>query len=277
MFGVPLGELAVLAVLIVVGGVVTGFLAGIFGVGGGAVIVPVLYEIFRVLEVPEEVRMQLCVGTSLAIIVPTTLRSFLAHKSYGQMPLDVMKRWAVPVIIGMLSGAAVAGFAPAWVFRLAFVVFACIVAIPIFFGLSDRGWRLGETLPGQPTMSIYGLLLGGYAAFMGVGGGAMTTLILRLYGINIHTAIGLSAGVGIIIAGTGTVGFALAGLPHQELMPPLSIGYISLIGFLLMTPITAAIAPYGAKIAHRLPRRRLEILFGCFLIAVALRFGISLF
>ena len=93
MFGVPLGELAVLAAAIVGGGVVTGLLAGLFGVGGGAVIVPVLYEIFRVLDVAEEVRMQLCVGTSLAIIVPTSLRSFLAHRAKGNLPVDIIRRW----------------------------------------------------------------------------------------------------------------------------------------------------------------------------------------
>src|SRR6476469_5903193 len=104
MLGVPLGELAVLAAAIVIGGIVTGLLAGLFGVGGGAVIVPVLYEIFRALGVPEEVRMQLCVGTSLAIIVPTSLRSFLAHRAKGNLPVEIIWRWAPSVIVGLLAG-----------------------------------------------------------------------------------------------------------------------------------------------------------------------------
>src|SRR5688500_16054568 len=122
MFGVPLGELAALAAAIVIGGVVTGLLAGLFGVGGGAVIVPVLYEIFRALGVPEEVRMQLCVGTSLAIIVPTSLRSFLAHRANGNLPVEIIRRWAPSIIVGIVTGGVIAAFAPSWVFKLAFVV-----------------------------------------------------------------------------------------------------------------------------------------------------------
>src|SRR5262245_66568122 len=115
IFGVPAGEMAMLAVGIVIGGVVTGILAGLFGIGGGAVIVPVLYEIFRALGVPEEVRMQLCVGTSLAIIVPTSLRSFLAHRARGNLPVGIIWRWAPSVIAGILAGGVIAVLAPIWV------------------------------------------------------------------------------------------------------------------------------------------------------------------
>ena len=95
--GIPIGELAFLAAVIVAGGIVTGILAGLFGIGGGAIIVPVLYEVFRVLGVPEEVRMQLCVGTSMAIIVPTNVRSYLVHRAHGAVLMDVVRAWAVPV------------------------------------------------------------------------------------------------------------------------------------------------------------------------------------
>ena len=118
----PVGELALLAAAIVIGGVVTGLLAGLFGIGGGAIIVPVLYEVFRVLGVPEEVRMQLCVGTSLAIIVPTTIRSYLAHRAKGAVLNDVMRQWALPAVLGVAVGAAIAAFAPAAVFKVVFVV-----------------------------------------------------------------------------------------------------------------------------------------------------------
>src|SRR4051812_11607452 len=111
LFGIPAGDIAVLVLGVVVGGAVTGLLAGLFGVGGGAIIVPVLYEIFRVLGVPEEVRIQLCVGTSLAIIIPTSFRSFLVHRATGALPVEILKAWIVPVVVGVGFGSVIAAFA----------------------------------------------------------------------------------------------------------------------------------------------------------------------
>ena len=124
IFGVPLSEIAWLALAVVVGGVITGILAGMFGIGGGAVIVPVLYEVFQLLGVPEEVRMQLCVGTSIAIILPTTVRSFLTHRQKGLVVPRVIRLWALPAVIGVACGAAIAAFAPPAVFKIAFIVIA---------------------------------------------------------------------------------------------------------------------------------------------------------
>lgn len=274
MLDVPLGELAGLAAAIIVGGVVTGLLAGLFGVGGGAVIVPVLYEIFRVLDVPEEVRMQLCVGTSLAIIVPTALRSFLAHRAKGNLPVEIIRTWAPSVIVGILAGAVIAAFAPGWVFKLAFVTVTSLIAMRMLFG--NDSWRLGDRLPGTGLMSVYGFIIGFYSAVMGVGGGSVSTLVMMLYGTPIHVAVGISAGIGVLISILGTIGFVIAGWPQQALMPPLSIGYVSLIGVALMAPIAAWVAPLGARLAHSLPKRKLEIAFGLFLLAVAVRFLVSL-
>jgi uncharacterized membrane protein YfcA len=274
MFGVPLGELAVLAAAIVFGGIITGLLAGLFGVGGGAVIVPVLYEIFRILGVAEEVRMQLCVGTSLAIIIPTSLRSFLAHRAKGSLPVDIIRRWAPSVVAGLVSGAVIAAFAPGWVFKLAFVVITSLVAMRMLFG-SDT-WRLGDALPGPGLMAVFGAIIGFYSAVMGVGGGSVSTLVLMLYGTPIHVAVGISAGLGVLISVLGTAGFMIAGWPQQALVPPLSIGFVSLIGFVLMAPIAAYVAPLGARLAHSMPKRRLEVAFGLFLIAVSVRFLASL-
>src|SRR5271163_230032 len=121
MAGVPVAELVWLAVAVMAAGVVTGLLAGVFGIGGGAVIVPVLFEIFRLLGVPEGLRMQLCIGTSLAIIVPTTIRSYRAHRASGLVIPEVVRSWAAPSIVGVAIGSAAAAFAPAAVFKLAFV------------------------------------------------------------------------------------------------------------------------------------------------------------
>jgi uncharacterized membrane protein YfcA len=275
MFGLPAGELALFAAMIVVGGAATGLLAGLFGVGGGAVIVPVLYEVFRLMQVPEEVRMQLCVGTSLAIIIPTSIRSFRAHLRLGNLPVGILRRWALPIIAGVVIGGLVAAVAPPAVFKAAFVVVATLLGLRFLIGTG--GWTLASELPkGHVLMTLYGLVIGLYSALMGVGGGAVSTVILTMYGQPILTAIGLSAGAGVLISLTGAASFMLAGLPHQALMPPLSIGFVSLIGFALMAPVTSLVAPLGARIAHSISKRKLEIAFGCFLLLIGMRFVVSL-
>src|SRR5215475_2352147 len=142
MAAVDVTELIWLAVAVIAAGIVTGILAGLFGIGGGAVIVPVLYEVFRVLGVPEEVRMQLCVGTSIAIIVPTAVRSFLAHRAKGLVIPRVIRLWAIPAVIGVACGAVIAAFAPPAVFKIAFVVIAGFIAAKFLFA-GDR-WNLGS-------------------------------------------------------------------------------------------------------------------------------------
>ncbi len=274
MFSFPASELALLALAIVTGGVLTGLLAGLFGVGGGAIIVPVLYEIFSFMGVADDIRMQLCVGTSLAIIIPTSIRSFAAHRARGNLPVGILKIWIAPIIVGVIVGGLLAAVAPSSVFKSAFAVMALLLSAKFLFAKST--WRLGETLPGKPLMWLYGAFIGLYSALMGVGGGAVAIVVMTLYGQPIHNAVGISAGIGVIISLVGTVGFIIAGLPHQDLMPPLSFGYVSLIGFALMSPASAFFAPYGAAIAHRLSRRHLEIAFGIFLFLIALRFIISL-
>ena len=274
MFGVPLGEIALLVAGIVASGVVTGLLAGLFGIGGGAVIVPVLYEVFRILDVPDEVRMQLCVGTSLAIIVPTNIRSYLAHRAKGAVDHQVVKLWVLPALAGIAIGSVVAAFAPAAVFRMAFVVMAGVIAFKLLFGRDS--WRLADDFPGQPAMSAFGMLIGLSSSLMGVSGGSVSNMIQTLYGRSIHQAVATSAGLGVPISIAGTIGYMLAGLPHQALLPPLSIGFVSLIGVIVMAPVSSLVAPYGARLAHALPRRRLEIGFAIFLLVVCARFVASL-
>src|SRR5690349_11288041 len=133
VLGVPITELLWLAVAVVVAGVITGLLAGLFGIGGGAIIVPVLYEVFRLLGVPDEVRMQLCIGTSIAIIVPTTIRSYLAHRAKGLVIPGVIRIWAVPAVLGVACGAIIAAFAPSDVFKIAFIVIATFIASKFLF------------------------------------------------------------------------------------------------------------------------------------------------
>jgi uncharacterized protein len=274
VLGVPLSEFLLLAALIIGAGLVTGVLAGLFGIGGGALIVPVLYEVFRVLGVPDEVRFQLCVGTSIAIIVPTNVFSYFTHRGKGAVMMEVVRAWAVPAIVGVAAGSAIAAFAPGAVLKLAFVLIATVIAFKLLFGRET--WRLGDDLPGSAAMAAYGVFVGLAASLMGISGGSVSNMILTLYGKPIHKAVATSAGLGVPITVAGTIGYILAGLPQQALLPPLSLGFVSLIGFALMAPVSSFTAPYGARLAHALSKRRLEIAFGCFLLAVCARFAVSL-
>jgi uncharacterized membrane protein YfcA len=272
--GVGLHEILWLALALLIGGMISGVLAGLFGVSGGSVIVPVLYEGFRVLGVPEDLRMQLCLGTSIAIVAPTTIRSYLTHRTKGVVIPGVIRQWALPSVVGVACSAAIAAFAPGAVLTVAFVVIASFIAIKLLFA-GDR-WNLGAELPGPMPMRLYGFSIGFCGSLMGVSGGAISTIVLTLYGKPIHNAVATSSGVAVPITIAGAIGFVLAGLPHQAQLPPLSLGFVSLIGLAVTAPIASFVAPYGAHLAHRLSRRTLEIAFGSFLLLVSLRFLVSL-
>jgi uncharacterized membrane protein YfcA len=274
LLGFPIDEIVVLAISIVAAGILVGVLAGLFGIGGGAVIVPVLYEVFRVLGTPEDVRMQLCIGTSLAIIVPTTVLSYIAHKKKGAAITEVVRIWAVPATGGVALGSVIAYYAPAQLFKIVFVIFAALIALRMILG-TER-WNLGTDLPKRDWLVFYGFLTGLVASLVGVSGGSMSNAILTFYGRSMQQAVATSAGVGVPITIAGTVGYMLAGWPAMDKMPPLSIGFVSLIGFALMAPVSSYTAKYGVRLAHWLPRRKLEIAFAIFLGLVSLRFLISL-
>jgi uncharacterized membrane protein YfcA len=270
LLGYPIGELAWLVLLILAGGVVTGILAGLFGIGGGGVIVPVLYEVFGVIHVPDALRMQLCIGTSLAIIVPTTVRSYLGHKKRGAVIPQVVRIWTLPAIVGVLIGSVTASFAPGAVFKIAFVVFTAFISTKMLFA-GDR-WNVGTELPGRAMMAVYGLVTGLFSSLVGVSGGAFSNAVLTMYGQPMQRAVATSAGVGVPITVVGAIGYAIAGWPHMQELPPLSFGFVSVIGFVLMAPVSSYTTGYGVRLAHWLPRRKLEIVFGLFLMVVSLRF-----
>jgi uncharacterized protein len=272
--GVPLGEIALLVAAVLIAGVATGILAGLFGIGGGAIIVPVLYEVFRVLGVPEEVRMQLCVGTSMAIIIPTSIRAYLAHRAKGAVLTDVLRQWMAPTVAGVVLGSAIAYVAPSAVFKVVFMTVVTVIALKLLFGRDS--WRIADELPGRVTMALYGLLIGGTSSLMGVGGGSLSNIIQTLYGKPLHNAVATSSGLGVPITIAGTIGLIIAGWPKMALLPPLSIGYVSLLGVAIMAPVSSFTASYGARLAHRLDKRQLEVGFGLFLLAVAARFAVSL-
>src|SRR5450830_471449 len=172
LLGYPIGEVVLLVLWIAGAGILVGILAGLFGIGGGAIIVPVLYEVFLALDVAEDVRMQMCIGTSLAIIVPTTVRSYIAHKKKGAVIPQVVRIWAVPAVVGVAIGSVAASYAPAPVFKIAFVIFASFIAVRMLFG-ADR-WNLGNELPGRGLLRFYGLMTGLFSSLVGVSGGAVS-------------------------------------------------------------------------------------------------------
>lgn len=270
IMGYPISELAWLAALILAGGVVTGVLAGLFGIGGGGIIVPVLYEVFGVLHVSDDVRMQLCIGTSLAIIVPTTLRASIAHKKRGAVIPTVLRIWVAPAVIGVILGAVIASFAPGAVFKIAFVVFTAFISAKMLFA-GDR-WNISETLPGRTLLSLYGFITGLFSSLVGVSGGAVSNAVLTLYGQPMQRAVATSAALGVPITIVGALGYVIAGWPHMAQLPPFSLGFISVVGFVLMAPVSSFTTTYGVRLAHWLPKRQLEIAFGIFLMLVSLRF-----
>ncbi|ODT08969.1 MAG: hypothetical protein ABS58_00400 [Mesorhizobium sp. SCN 65-20] len=281
MAGIELFDIIWLAAALLGAGAVTGLLAGLFGVGGGTVIVPVLYELFRFVGVPEEVRMPLCVGTSLAIIIPTSIRSFNAHRARGAVDMTILRQWAVPVVVGVAMGSFIARYAPADLFKAVFVVVAGISAMRLLFGKDS--WRLGLDMPGKVVMNIYGWIIGVLSSLMGIGGGQLSNLFMTFYGRTIHHAVATSSGLGVLISVPGALGYIYAGWPRAAEYPdvaalqfPMAIGYVSLVGLILFVPTSVLTAPLGARLAHSLSKRKLEVAFGVFLLLICLRFLVSL-
>lgn len=264
----PATLLPLIGALAVAGGLI-GFLAGLFGIGGGAISVPVFFEVFRLLGHPAEIAMPMAVGTSLAVIIPTSIMSARGHYRRGTVDMALLRAWAVPVLIGVLAGSAIASFAAPWVFQLVFILVASVNAAKLLSGGS--GWRLADSLPGRAMLSVYGAVIGFVSALMGIGGGAVSNLVMTLHNVPIHRAISTSAGVGVLIAIPGTIGYIVAGWDKAGL-PPDALGFVSLATFALTIPTALLTTRFGVRLAHALSRRRLETAFGLFLVAVSARF-----
>jgi uncharacterized protein len=273
MSGLASSEIAELALALVAGGLVTGFLAGLLGIGGGGIIVPVLYELFRIMGVDDGVRMQVCVATSLAIIIPTSVRSARAHWRRGAVNYGVIRRLGPWVVAGAILGVFVASHAPASFLKGVFVASTLFMASRIVFG-SGRAVA-SETLPGLPWDGLAGAAIGLIATLIGISGGAYITAYMRLYGWSIHTGVGTASAFGPIIAIPAVIGYIVEGW-GAPIALPLSLGYVSLLGFAIIAPVSVLTAPLGVRVAHGLSRRTLEYVFFAFLLSVALRFLLSL-
>ncbi|HEV7253069.1 MAG TPA: sulfite exporter TauE/SafE family protein [Mesorhizobium sp.] len=263
------GTLFALLAALVVAGAAIGFLAGLFGIGGGAISVPVFYEIFGILDYEPEVAMPLAVGTSLAVIVPTSISSVRGHYRKGTVDVALLRVWAVPLLLGVVLGAVIARYADPAVFQAVFIGVAAIIAVKLLSG--GTGWSLREGLPGPVILRLYGGVIGLVSALMGIGGGAVSNLVLTLHGVSIHRAVSTAAGVGVLIAIPGTLGYMAAGVGRPDL-PPDAVGFVSLATFALTIPTSLLTTRLGVGLAHALSRRTLEIAFGVFLLLVCSRF-----
>ncbi|MBS7541278.1 sulfite exporter TauE/SafE family protein [Ancylobacter lacus] len=268
---IPLAQFLWLAGALLAAGLATGILAGLFGIGGGAIIVPVLFEVFAAVGVAPELRMHLAVGTSLAIIIPTALRSYAAHRARSAVRADALRRWALPVVLGVVAGTALASVSPDRVLKFAFVAFAALMSGRLLFGRDH--WTLGEQLPGRALMSAYGFGVGLSSPLIGISGGGIASVIMTLYRVPIHQAIATSAGLGVLIAIPGALGYVLGGWPHMAELPPLSLGYVSVPGAVLVGSVATLAAPLGARLAHAFTKRQLEVAFGLYLLIVGARFA----
>jgi len=257
-----------LVIALLATGAIAGVLAGLLGVGGGIVIVPVLYHLFTLLGIDEAVRMHVAVGTSLATIIPTSIMSSRAHYRKGSLSPALLKQLVPGVVIGVLLGAVISGYVTGSVLTAVFATIALLVALNMAF--KKEGFAVGEQLPGKAGTGLIGLFIGTISTMMGIGGGTLSVPVLSAFKTPMHTAVGTGAALGLVISLPGAIGFLINGI-GVDARPPLSLGYVNLIGLFLIIPMTMMMAPVGAKLAHAINARRLRQLFALFLMLTSLR------
>lgn len=266
-------DMAPMIAALAAAGIVAGVLSGLFGIGGGSVLVPVLYTAMGAVGVPEDVRMQVTLGTSFAVIGPTGLRSFLSHRARDAVDTAALRRLAPAVFLGVIVGVLLASAASSEALRWVWVVAAAAMSAKLALGRDD--WRLGAALPSSRGLEAAAFLIGVLSALMSIGGGLFMVSLLMLFGFPVLRAVATSSGFGPLIAATGLAGYIWAGWGASGL-PPGSLGYVNLPAALVMLPASIAFAPVGVLAAHRLPKRGLELSFAAFLALVAAKFLWSL-
>lgn len=252
--------------LLVGAGVIAGFIAGLFGVGGGTVTVPVLYYWFTHMGISDDVAMHVSVATSLATIIATSLSSSAAHEKRGAVDHDILKLWGPFIGGGSIVGALLAGLLSGTEMRLIFGSFLVFISGYMLFG--KHGKVLRDSLPVANAQRAIAAFIGTFSSIVGVGGGALAVPTLASCNVPMQRAVGTSSAFGVIVAIPGAIGFIISGWGHEGL-PPYSLGYVSLMGLLVLLPTTAMLAPIGAKVAHHLNRELLRRLFGGFLLFIA--------
>ena len=269
MENLNINEIFYLLTVLAIAAAVAGFMAGLLGVGGGIIMVPALYYAFTVLEFDIVTRMHLAVGTSLAIIIPTSIISTLTHREHDAVDFKMVKSFGIFILIGVFFGTFLAVNLKTPALVLFFSIFAFMVGLFFIF--------LREKLVDNPKQisnlvkNISGILIGFISIPLGIGGGSLMVPFMRTFGYDIRKSIGTAAAVGFLIAVTGTTTMITGGKIIDNVNTPFSLGYINLLGFIVFVPVTMIMARLGAKAVYKIDKKILSKIFGTFLILVSIR------
>ena len=269
MENLNINEIFYLLTVLAIAAAVAGFMAGLLGVGGGIIMVPALYYAFTVLDFDIVTRMHLAVGTSLAIIIPTSIISTLTHREHDAVDFKMVKSFGIFILIGVFFGTFLAVNLKTPALVLFFSVFAFMVGLFFIF--------LREKLVDNPKQisnlvkNISGILIGFISIPLGIGGGSLMVPFMRTFGYDIRKSIGTAAAVGFLIAVTGTITMITGGKIIDNVNTPFSLGYINLLGFIVFVPVTMIMARLGAKAVYKIDKKILSKIFGTFLILVSIR------
>ncbi len=270
-----LAHLALFTAALILTGCVSGFLAGLLGVGGGIIVVPILYLLFPALGVPEEVRMHLAVGTSLATVIPNAITSARSHRQRGSLDTALLGKLAPPILAGVVAGSIFGGKSSGTVLIFIFATIALLVAFYMSFRRDH--WIIQRDLTRSPAWRIpVALLIGWFSVLMGIGGGTLSVPLLNLFNVDMRRAVGTGAAIGIVIGIPGLIGFIATGWGNP-LLPPFSLGYCSLIGAAMIVPSSMTMVKYGVRVAHSIDPGLLRKLFGAFLSITSIKMYFSAF
>ena len=264
-----LSEIINLLVVLSIAASVAGFMAGLLGVGGGIIMVPALYYAFTVLDFDIATRMHLSVGTSLAIIIPTSVISSKTHMEYDAVDFKLVKSFGIFIVLGVIGGTFLAVNLKTSTFVLFFSVMAFIVGLFFIFfreKVVENPKKIKDSIK-----NISGIIVGFISVLLGIGGGSLMVPFMRTFGYDIRKSIGTASAIGFLIALSGTITMITGGKIAANINTPFSIGYINLLGFIVFVPVTMLMARVGAKAVYKLDKKLLSKIFGTFLIAVSIR------
>ena len=258
--------LELLVFLILIGGL-AGVLAGLLGVGGGIVLVPAFFFCFQAMGYDGPQLMQVCLATSLATIIVTSLRSVISHNKKGAVDWSILRAWAPGIVIGAIVGVLTASLLRSATLQAIFGVLA--LGIGLYMAVGKSSWRLAEEMPSGGKQYFYSPVVGFHSVLMGIGGGSFGVPLMNLHSVPIHRAVATAAGFGVLIAVPSAVGFLMLTIEPGS-RPPFTLGAVNGPGFLVVIAMTMLTAPLGVKLAHAMDPAPLKRLFGAFLILVAL-------
>ena len=263
------GEIINLLLVLAIAAAVAGFMAGLLGVGGGIIMVPALYYAFTVLDFDIVTRMHLSVGTSLAIIIPTSIISTKTHMEYDAVDFKMVKSFGIFILLGVIAGTFLAVNLKTPMLVLFFSIFAFMVGLFFIFlreKLVENPKKISDLIK-----NVSGVLIGFISVPLGIGGGSLMVPFMRTFGYDIRKSIGTASAIGFLISLSGTTAMILGGKIINNINTPFSVGYINLLGFLIFVPVTMIMARFGAKAVYKINKRLLSKIFGTFLIIVSIR------